>query len=168
YDATLAVLMQVVWFWPPVPSMHMAAHKWNMVGVLDFIAKENSWCRPSTTQVMDSGPIPNGTVLKRSHSDCGEFVFLPPEAIKGDGREAEKEREYRQGLRNWEVLCESTHTEDETWVSQQYVDTLETLGEWRCFLVGGHIMNVVHTSKGMGGLWVGKRTSRFLSLQEIR
>ncbi|KIK78332.1 hypothetical protein PAXRUDRAFT_16927 [Paxillus rubicundulus Ve08.2h10] len=66
-------------------------------------------------QVIDGGPILNGTVLKRSHSDCGKFVFLPPEAVKGDGREAEKEREYRQGLRNWEVLCESMHTEDETW-----------------------------------------------------
>ncbi|KAF8836309.1 hypothetical protein BDN67DRAFT_1014798 [Paxillus ammoniavirescens] len=45
---TLPTLCISFMFWPPVPSMCMATQKWNMVGVLDFIAKENGWCRPDT------------------------------------------------------------------------------------------------------------------------
>ncbi|KAH0826297.1 hypothetical protein J3R83DRAFT_5777 [Lanmaoa asiatica] len=38
YDATLGVLMRVVKFWPPVPSLLAAAHKWTTVAILDMVA----------------------------------------------------------------------------------------------------------------------------------
>lgn len=169
YDATLTELMKRVRFWPPVPSLRMAGLKWNVVMILDMIAVKHGWIRPKTTVLTPGCQIPKGTVLKRSHSDCGDFVILPEGAVKGNTRAATNERGLRRALRTWDELNVRTSAPEQKWASQEYVDTLVMFGEWRCFIVGGHIINVVHTVKvGDDGLWRGQTVRNFLSLSEIR
>lgn len=168
YDATLAVLVQVVRFWPPVPSLQMAARKWNTVAVLDMIAAKNGWMRPRTTVLTPGCTIPGGTVIKRSHGECGNFVILPDTFIQGTGASSNAERVRLNGLRSWAHLHKTTHSDEQTWVSQEYVPTLVSLGEWRCFIVGGHVASVVHTRMGDEYIWRARRVWQFLSLREIR
>lgn len=159
--------MQVVKFWPPIPSVVMAAQKWNTVEILDMVAAANGWKRPQTTILTPGCTIPEGTVLKRSHSDCGESVILPGHSVKGDLEPAVTERSRLDGLRSWDVLNAKTFSDEQKWVSQEYVEALVTLGEWRCFIVGGHVSSVVHTVN-RGTHWEGKRVTRFKSLRQIR
>ena len=169
YDQTLLVLMQVVKFWPPVPSLQMAARKWSTVAILDMIAVEHGWLRPKTTVLTPGCEIPPGTVLKRSHSECGLSVILPEEAVRGTGGVASRECRMRKALRTWDQLNARTTAPLQKWASQEYVDTLTMFGEWRCFIVGGHVINVVHTIKEDNcDLWHGERVWQFLSLAEIR
>ncbi|KAF8452839.1 hypothetical protein L210DRAFT_846317 [Boletus edulis BED1] len=130
YEATLLALARVVSFWPPIPQVRAAAHKWSTTSMLDMIAAANGWQRPKTTVLTPGGVIPTGTMLKRSHSNCGDdFVILPPES----------------DLRSLSELKSRTSSGEQRWASQEYVETLKTLGEWRCFVLGGHIAFVVHT-----------------------
>ena len=160
--------MQMVRFWPPVPSIRHAANKWNTVAILDMIAAENGWMRPRTTPLHHGCIIPADTVLKRSHSDSGEHVILPEHSVVGNGTEDIQKRHALSALRTWEELEKVTFSTEEKWVSQEYVQTLASLGEWRCFLVGGHIECIVHTVPDTSGRWRGRRVSTFLSLEEIR
>ena len=169
YDQTLLVLMQVVKFWPPVPTLQMVARKWNTVAILDMIAVENGWRRPKTTVLTPGCAIPTGTVLKRSHSECGLCVILPEEVVRDTEGVPSQELDMWKGLRTWDHLNARTTVTGQKWVSQEYVDTLVMFGEWRCFIVGGHVINVVHTIKeDDSDLWHGKRVWEFLSLAEIR
>ncbi|KAG6369439.1 hypothetical protein JVT61DRAFT_14857 [Boletus reticuloceps] len=170
YDATLSALMQVAKFWPPVPSLQMAGYKWNTVAILDMIAVKHGWRRPKTTLLTPGCPIPAGTVLKRSHSDCGDFVILPEEDVRGTGAAATSERDRRNALRTWEELNARTSSPEQRWVSQDYVDSLAVFGEWRFFIVGGHVICTVHTMKmdDDNDVWHGRRVWQFRSLAEIR
>lgn len=146
----------------------MAARKWNTVAILDMIADKNGWRRPKTTLLTRGCHIPVDTVLKRSHSDCGEFVIMPEEPLKTSGTATKWPRGVQRLLHTWEELDARTNAPEQRWVSQEYVDTLVKIGEWRCFLVGGHVMNVVHTMKMDEASWHGKRISNFLTLAEMR
>ena len=83
YDQTLLVLMQAMKFWLPVLTLQMVACKWNMVMILDMIAVENGWQRSKTTVLTPGCPIPTGTVLKQSHSECRLCMILPEEVVQG-------------------------------------------------------------------------------------
>ena len=58
YDQTLLVLMQVMKFWPPVPFLQMAAHKWSTVAILDMITVEHRWLCPKTTVLIPDVKFP--------------------------------------------------------------------------------------------------------------
>lgn len=146
----------------------MAGQKWKTVKILEMAASRNGWSRPRTDILEPHCDIPPGTVLKRSHSDCGEFVIMPEQSIIGSGGAVDRARQRLNAMRAWSYLDERTFTGHEMWASQEYIDTLITLGEWRFFLVGGHVTNVVHTFHAPDGNWVGRRVSTFLTLAELR
>ncbi|KAG6380436.1 hypothetical protein JVT61DRAFT_8574 [Boletus reticuloceps] len=168
YEATLLILARVVKFWPPIPQVRTAAHKWLTTPILDMIAAANGWRRPKTTVLTPGGVIPTGTMLRRSHSNYGDFVILPPESVVGDGAVADKKRRQLEGHRSWSELKSRTSSGEQRWASQEYVETLKTLGEWRCFVLGGHIALVVHTIYKPDEHWEGKRVWQFKSLRQIR
>lgn len=168
YDSVLLDLARVVKFWPPIPQVRTAAQKWPTCSILDMVAVANGWLRPKTILLTPGCAIPPGTVLKRSHSDCGKFVILPPESIVDNDASATGKRQLLAYLRSWPELVRKTHSEEQRWVSQQYVETLVTLGEWRCFLVGGHVASIVHTIHQHDGDWEGRRVWKFMSLREIK
>lgn len=168
YDTTLLELTRVVKFWPPIPQVRAAAQKWPTISILDTVAAANGWQRPKTVALTIGDVIPPGTVLKQSHSDRGDSVILPPESVVGDDAAARRERRRLTRLRSWNELAQRTYFEEQTWVSQDYVETLTTLGEWRCFIVGGHIASVVHTIHEPHSDREGKRVWQFRSLREIR
>lgn len=146
----------------------MAGHKWKTVKILEMAARANGWSRPRTDILERSREIPAGTVLKRSHSDCGEYVVMPEQSVSGSGAAADRSRQRLNAMRTWSHLDDRTYSEEERWVSQQYVETLITVGEWRFFLVGGHVENIVHTFHAPDGNWLGRRVSSFLTLGELR
>ena len=89
--------------------------------------------------------------------------------MKGNDERARQHRRHLNGLRTWDELNARTSTPEQRWVSQEYIDTLVSFGEWRCFLVGGHVINVVHTLKlDDDDTWLGQRVWQFRSLAEIR
>ena len=55
---------------------------------------------------------------------------------------------------------------------QQYVQSLNQIGEWRVFLVGGTMCSIMHTHKMAGKDWkgdlAGTLMDTFLTLEEIR
>jgi hypothetical protein len=128
----------------------------------------NHWSRPRTTILERPCDIPTDTVLKRSHSECGEHVIMPVTLAGGSGGAADRYRKSINAMRTWSNLDARTHSGDEKWASQEYIETLVTVGEWRFFLIGGHVDNIVHTIKGKDGLWIGRRVSSFLTLAELR
>ncbi|KAG6371157.1 hypothetical protein JVT61DRAFT_9933 [Boletus reticuloceps] len=124
--------MHITKFWPLVPSLQMAGYKWNSVTILDMIAVEYGWTRPKTTLLTPGCPTPAGTILKCSHSDCGDFVILPEEDVRGTGTAATRERSQQNALCTWEELNARTSLPEQRWMSQDYVDCL-----WRCLENGG-------------------------------
>ena len=164
----LGVLVWAVKFWPLVPSLCMAAWKWNMVMLLDMITVENGWKRPKTTVMPSRFAIPPGMVLMCSHADSGECVILPQQAVQGDNLDSEIRRKQLYWRCSWTSIHAATFLEDELWVSQKYVETLMTLGEWRCFLVSGFIACIVYKYPNKLGHWQGRQVTQFLSLAEIQ
>ena len=93
--------------------------------------------------------------------------MLPASSVEGDDTHAEKKRMDLASKRTWEYLQSRTTASDQVWLSQEFVPTLRSLGEWRVYLVGGRIMNVMHTIE-VGRVCSGRRVDRFLCLKEIR
>ncbi|KAI6042295.1 hypothetical protein EDC04DRAFT_2601082 [Pisolithus marmoratus] len=56
----------------------------------------------------------------------------------------------------------------EIWMSQEYVDTLATIGEWRAFIIGGKILLVIHMQKKSDGTWIGTPIELFMTGMEIQ
>lgn len=58
------------------------------------------------------------------------------------------------------------------WMAQQYIQSLDHIGQWRVLLVGGGIISIMHThkttAKDGSDDWAGTATNVFLTLQEIR
>lgn len=137
--------------------------------MLDMVAVSHGWKRPRTTMLKPGCLIPRDTVLKRSHSDGGYHVIFPEQSVKGNGRTEMEARQDLNDLRDWSILNARTSSPEQRWVSQEYVDTLITCGEWRCFVVGGRIVSVLHTVKTPeDNIWHGQRVWQFLTLKEIR
>ncbi|KIK78084.1 hypothetical protein PAXRUDRAFT_17080 [Paxillus rubicundulus Ve08.2h10] len=168
YKRTIMALSRIVPLWPPIPTVRVAGQKWRTVKMLEMAALANNWNRPSTKILLHPCEIPRDTVLKCSHSDCGEYVIMPEWTVAGSTSvDIAKHTEIGK-KRAWLYLEAHTHSPEEQWASQEYVETLVTLGEWRFFLVGGHVENIVHTIKGVDGNWTGKWVCSFLQLSELR
>lgn len=143
--------------WPPPMQIVRAGLKDPDIALLDLIAAESQSLRPKTTtisrqELVDDSVIIPGTVLKRSNSDCSQHVIMPDE----------RRRRNAEHLRS---LCRH----GEKWLMQEYVDTLQTVGEWRTFIVNGSIIHTIHTYKdSYTHAWVASQATSFWSLEEIR
>jgi hypothetical protein len=138
--------------WPPSVQVDCVGQKNVLIRHLDFIASQMKVGRPKTTMLKRGDPIPEETVLKRTHSDCGSQVILPKA-----GRHPAK----------WDKLQEGPP--GSVWMSQEFVGHLRECGEWRVVMVGGKILYVVHTVYDKGRkCWNFVEVKRFLSLDEIR
>ena len=130
--------------------------KWPTMEHLQLIAKLNGSYAPATIRLTPWQVFPDNTVLKRSNSECGYHVILPNE---------------HYSIHSWAYLNQNAGKGD-FWMVQQYVQSLDHIGEWRVLLVGGGIMSVMHThkttAKDWRGDWAGTATDDFLTLQEIR
>ena len=138
-------------FWVPRIQMVELCNKVNLLKRLDHISEVMNAGRPKTTRLRRNQDIPEGAVIKRTHSDCGSHVFVP-----GEHRRL-----------TWEKLEQGPP--GSSWMAQEYSRHLRDLGEWRCVVVDGKLLYVVHTvyhpSKGV---WKFVKADRFSSLEEIR
>ncbi|KAG9311951.1 hypothetical protein JVU11DRAFT_7214 [Chiua virens] len=138
--------------WPPTKQLERAGFKFHLLVDLTLINDRQHAIRPATCLLPLNSPIPDDTVLKRSHSDCGAHVIMPGDAKR----------------RTWSYLRSQTPG-NELWLSQEYVDTLSRLGEWRAFLLGGEIIHVVHTYRDRSkGEWHGREVLSYWSLEELK
>ncbi|KAI6096125.1 hypothetical protein F5141DRAFT_1221064 [Pisolithus sp. B1] len=151
YESHMKLLVQLTQFWPPIEQIREAGRKWPMICHYKVIAQIKGAYSPRTTILSDGAKIPENTVLKRANSDCGKHVILPTAAPK---------------YRMWRYL-KSCINDEEIWMSQEYVETLTTLGEWRAFIIGGRIISMVHTHKRSDGMWSGTPTESFMTCEEI-
>ena len=150
YETNVLMLSSMVPIWPPIKALRTQGNKWNTLTHLNLIAAENSMYTPLTRALRKGDPIPSGTVLKRIHSDCGLHVILPD---AGDQQ------------RSWKHLNDLA-PHGETWMSQEYVDSLDKVGEWRVFVIGGQILSVVHTHN-KEPRWGAKAVRSFMTLEEV-
>lgn len=159
-----------VTIWPPPFQIELAGDKLQTMALLDRIAADRGWKRPYTRVIRDGEPIPIDGVLKRSHSDCGSQVLLPEQSASDAPKWKRRKRTLElAACRNWNSLRERTTSARQSWMCQEYVPSLLTLGEWRFFVVGEHIVSVVHTIKCMdSGEWIGQPVTGFYTMSEIR
>lgn len=139
--------------WPPPKQLERAGLKHPDCAALSFIAMQMKTLRPNTVRILDvrNYNIEKETVLKRSHSDCGQHVILP-----GDRRK-----------RTEDYLKEHS-AYGEVWLQQEYVDPLKSVGEWRAFIVNGQLIHTVHTFRDdLTGRWQGTQAKTIWSLEEI-
>lgn len=142
--------------WPPPLHLTRAGSKDPDCASLDWICDQMDNClRPKTTYLKSdftTADIEDNTVLKRPHSDCGHHVIFPDERRK----------------RN-DVYMRQNSPSGERWLMQEYVPTLQTVGEWRTFIVNGCIIHTVHTFKNLStGKWIAKQVNSFWTLQEMK
>ncbi|KAG6373961.1 hypothetical protein JVT61DRAFT_6126 [Boletus reticuloceps] len=140
--------------WPPPKQLERAGRKDPDSISLQWIADQSNSLHPTTELLVD---IPNaiirqGTVLKRSHSDCSHHVILPQERRK-------RTTDNLKGL----------SPVGECWLQQEYIATLKDVGEWRTFLVNGTVVHTVHTYRlSSAEAWQGRHVTSFWSLDELR
>ena len=151
YEKHVAQLASHTQFWPPTKLTRRAADKWTTLCHLQIIAQNTRRYTPRAALLVPGEVIPPDAVLKRSHSECGTHVLLPSA---------------KPELRTWEHLT-SNATDGTFWMMQEYVPSLEWLGEWRVLVVGGKIIAVMHTIKLRNGEWVGRPVHAFRSLEEV-
>ncbi|KAI6020597.1 hypothetical protein EDC04DRAFT_2607394 [Pisolithus marmoratus] len=152
YESHLEPLTETVQFWPPTEQIKQAGKKRPMIVSLQLIAQMNHEYFPWTVMLKDSTAIEESTILKQSNSDCGKHVILPTAAAK---------------YQTWKYL-KSCINDNEIWMSQEYVDMLATIGEWRTFIIGGKILSVVHMQKKSNGKWIRTPIESFLTGMEIQ
>jgi hypothetical protein len=117
---------------------------------LDIIASKNSFLRPTTKFLEFGDIIPNNTVVKRSHSDCGEHVFMPTD----NGRD-------------WTTFSKYPKIPGSVWFAQSHIPTLRKLGEWRVIIIGGQPVYTVHTRYNEEkSTWSWEVVDSFYSLKE--
>jgi hypothetical protein len=68
--------------------------------------------------------------------------------------------------RTWPYLI-SQAPAGEIWMAQQHMPLLPKFGEWRVFVVGGRIIQVVHTYRVGNGDWLGCPVKAYWSLEEL-
>lgn len=171
FEARMRLLSSEVSFWPPIPQVQMAGYKQDTITLLDGIATTHSWKRPCTRVIHDGELIPTNGVLKRTHSDCGSHVLLPEESVPHDAVDAVPRKMELSARRTWDSINDLTTSMDQSWICQDYIPTLLKLGEWRFFIVGEQIVNVVHTLKDTASdsdAWSGRPVVSFYTKAEIR
>lgn len=144
--------------WPPPKQLEWMGKKVSDSKMLAIIAKESNRPHPSTS-VLDLATLtdvtmPDDTVLKRGNSDCGTHVLFPSN---------------RTRRRRCVADLQAMSPFGELWLSQEFIPTLQTIGEWRVFIVNGSIIHTIHTCKVDDGVgWAARQVMSFWSLNEIR
>jgi hypothetical protein len=153
YQERFNLLEMKTQVWPPTLQVQHLSHKWELIRRLDFISDEMDIPRPITQVLSREDSIPTCMVLKRSHSDCGSKVIFPAQHRR----------------MTWEDLKDVSEPPESTWMAQELVPQLKTLGEWRALLVDGEIVYVVHTNYDENrGTWVFEKVGLFYTLGEMR
>lgn len=145
-------LQSIVYIWPPPQHVERMGSKITLANNLDFIAATATNTKRPITRILDvTQQIPDSIVVKRTHSDSGNHVLLPGNP-----------------LINQEYLLSQLNIPDAVWFGQSYVPTLRHLGEWRVFIIGGRIIDIVHTRIHQEtGCWKWERATQFWSLEEL-
>ena len=156
HESLVRLQLHPLAIWPPPKQLEWMGKKSPDAIILGIIANRLGNLHPHTVVLdvrkMEGNSIPKNTVLKRSNSDCGHHVIFPNDRRK-------------RMLSN----LQENSVDGETWISQEFVPTLQTVGDWRVFVVNGRILHVVHTYKSEeNGAWVGNEAISFWSLEEIR
>lgn len=141
--------------WPPLQQLLWAGLKDPDVALLDLIAQQSRMLHSWTTTLNLQGSIDDAiapdTVLKRSHSDCGQLVILPEERRRQNA-----------------VQLEALAPHGEKWLIQEHIRTLRTVGEWQAFIVNGAVIHTIHMYKDPDtSAWVARQVLSFWSLEEI-
>jgi hypothetical protein len=135
--------------WPTPIHVKDLAYKVSLIESLDWIAEKMKSPRPKTVTLTRGDPIPDNVVLKRTHSDQNQHVRLPGK------------------FNGWDELEEGS--EGGVWFSQDYVDLLEKLGEWRVIMAGGEITYVIHTVYNtVEETWSYDIVDDYISLRSLR
>lgn len=140
----------MAYVWPPVEHLKYGS-KEHLLSHLDIVATMYTHTSRPSWEILKRGEeIPEGTVIKRSHSDCGDHVLRPDSS-----------------LRNWNYLDSET-IPGSVWFSQEYIPQLDHLGEWRAFIVSGRITYVVHTRYNKNKrTWSWEPANTYYSLDEL-
>ena len=112
YSRNLEVLSSSITIWPHPVNVNGVGRKDTLVRNLDRISTEMGTQRPRTNTLNRGDVIPEGTVLKRTHSDSQNHVILPDSP-----------------LRSWPSM--EPGPPESTWLSQGYISALREIGEWR-------------------------------------
>jgi hypothetical protein len=144
--------------WPPPKQLEWLGKKAPESGMLATIAQQLQRPHPMTSVLdldqLTDDTVPVDTVLKRGNSDCGHHVLFPSEGRRRKVSVANLRRMSPFG---------------EVWLSQEFVPTLQSVGEWRVFVINGNIIHTIHTSKvDVAQGWGAQQVMSFWSLKEIR
>lgn len=139
--------------WPPPKQIDWMGAKSTDAVLLGIIADRTGNPSPRTETVAPNAiMIPTDTVLKRSNSDSGNHVILP-----------------NNRPRRTLLFLQDNSPHGELWLSQEFIPTLQTMGEWRVFIVNGHIIHAIHTYKAASGHgWIARPATLFWSLNDIQ
>lgn len=148
YNRNLGVLRSSIVIWPDPTQVDVFGRKDILIKNLDQISHTMRTHRPATIFLERGAPIPEGTVLKRTHSDSGHHVLLPNNPI-----------------RTWDNMDQGPP--GTVWMSQEYVPELQEVGEWRAIIVNQAIQYVIHTVP-KNGVLSSRIVNGFYSLKELR
>lgn len=125
-------------------------NKLELIRHLDSIARMLGSPRPNTVIWRKGDPLPEKTVLKRTHSDQQLHVLM-----------------HREALLKLNTLDDGP--DGAQWFAQDYVDLLCKVGEWKVVMAGGSIIYVVHAVyKPKSKNWAYNDIKGYLSLREMR
>ena len=134
----------------------MSSKKWNLVLELDRIASSYTHTTRPRSALLDPSEIPNAEaqiVLKREGSAYHDHVlYVQQEAHKKVQR----------------VLRQPTH--GYRWIKQEFIPQLRLWGEYRVYIVCGHIVSVVGTRPmpAKPGILYVSGVTQFYSLERLR
>jgi hypothetical protein len=157
YTDHMIGLSQKLPVWPPVEEI-LAATKWNLIQTLDTIAANvTHTIRPRTT-ILET-PVTSlesleGFIVKRERSDCSRH-FVSPQGIQKMGL---------TGLNKW---LRRYWVDGASWLKQEYVPQLATLGEWRVYIIDRKISFTLLTEWIRGKVVCTPQTDIW-TLQELR
>jgi glutathione synthase/RimK-type ligase-like ATP-grasp enzyme len=127
----MQALSRLVPVWPPVDEILAASRKADIIKMFDRIAAQvTHTVRPVTTILtIPLKTVPKDVVLKREGSDASKHVYLPQSLEE-------------LGLKKLNQLLKGSRFR---WISQTWIPLLQQFGEWRVFVVGGKIFEVITT-----------------------
>ena len=171
--SALLTLAEIFPVFPSPSGCQNHGRKLQFVQTLDAISKKMETSRPATMPWDPcSQPPPFGYVLKRDFSDAARHVYVPKYPL-GTGQKATAAE-----LRRATEFVQNTTDHDQpisgSWLAQEYVPTLSSVGELRFICIDGNPVRVVITGKhkpghpDAGQAWTIEGIKTMLSLHEIR
>lgn len=133
---------------------------------LDAIARTMGTGRPRTLEWdPESNEPPYGHVLKREFSDAARHVYVPNHTLEPTDKQMATE------VKRANAFVKKIRDEGNIgwkWLSQEYVPTLQSVGEFRFVCIDGDPVRVVITGRREGGVTTVENIRTMLSLREIR